>query len=247
MNILALDTATDILSAALMAGEKTYAFTADAGLKHSEILLEIIDILFKQAGIQAENLDGVACMKGPGSFTGLRIAYAAAKGLALALGIPLAAFPSLDCMAFPFPSGLILPVIDAKKHRYFAALYRGRDKLTPDLDAGAETIAENIPAVFQAHNEKTVVLTGPGADMIYEELENSLKNLYEGRFRPVLQLDPRRRGGWSTELLEIAKSGILHNNGSELLNGPEYIRGSTSSSGPGGGFRKSNADLHSMT
>jgi tRNA threonylcarbamoyladenosine biosynthesis protein TsaB len=163
-------------------------------------------------------------MKGPGSFTGLRIGYAAAKGLALARGIPLAAFPTLDCMALPFPSGLILPAIDAKKHRYFAALYRGREKLIPDMDAGVETIAAGLLDLFQKNEEKAVVLTGPGADMLYGELENFIEARCEERLYPARALDPRRRGGWSTELLKTAESSILNNNGSELLSGPEYIR-----------------------
>jgi tRNA threonylcarbamoyladenosine biosynthesis protein TsaB len=122
--ILALDTATAILSLALEAGERRWYREIDAGLGHSELLVETADSLLKGAGLGPGDLEALACMGGPGSFTGLRIGFSAAKGLALGLDLPLIACPTLDRMASPrspWP-GLVIPLIDANTGRIFTAL-----------------------------------------------------------------------------------------------------------------------------
>ena len=101
MNLLAIDTATEQFSVALAAGTDTAApaswlFEADAGLRHSELVMDIVDMLMDKAALKPPDLSGVVCMGGPGSFTGLRIGFAIAKGLALSLSIPFAAIPTLD-------------------------------------------------------------------------------------------------------------------------------------------------------
>ena len=143
MNLLAVDTAASTLSVALAAGEDTWLFEAAAGLRHSELLIDSIDMLTRKAGLKPEDLNGVACMGGPGSFTGLRIGFSLAKGLALSLGIPFAAIPTLDCMALPFSAwpGMVVPVIDAKNNSFFCALYRGNERISPYMDAEAAEIA----------------------------------------------------------------------------------------------------------
>ena len=153
MNILAIDTATSILSIAVSSAEGIRHFEVDAGLRHSELLMDLADMVMKTAGLEASDLELVACMRGPGSFTGLRIGFAAAKGMALALGIPLVSVPTLDCMAAPCAvwPGLVIPVIDAKKHRFFTALYRGGQRLTEYLDAEPDEIARAIKSAAIHH------------------------------------------------------------------------------------------------
>jgi tRNA threonylcarbamoyladenosine biosynthesis protein TsaB len=242
-NILALDTASATLSAALSAGEEIWYFEADAGLRHSELLMEIVDALFGKAGMDRADLGAVACMKGPGSFTGLRIGFAAAKGIALALGIPLLTAPALDCMAAPlsFWPGIVLPAIDAKKNSFFAALYSGGSRLCPDMDAEASAIARALgrergaglrdpgPA---AGKPCPVILTGPGAGLLASRLEA----LPGGEAAPEFRVDPLCRRGRAGELLKLAKDAFLINNeGETVFSGPEYIRPSDAElkSGPG--------------
>jgi tRNA threonylcarbamoyladenosine biosynthesis protein TsaB len=218
-NVLALDTSAAALSAALSAGEQTWYFEADAGLRHSELLMEIVDTLFGKAGMERGDLDAVACMKGPGSFTGLRIGFAAAKGIALALGIPLVTAPTLDCMAASLSvwPGIVLPAMDAKKNSFFAALYSGGLRLCPDMDAEA-------PLIARAVMEKTpcpVILTGPGADL----LASRLGSLFIRQGEAALCVDPLCRRGRAGELLKLAKDTFLLNNEiDEVFSGPEYIR-----------------------
>jgi tRNA threonylcarbamoyladenosine biosynthesis protein TsaB len=214
--ILALDTATAILSAALVSGERSWYRELDAGLGHSELLMETADSLLKGAGLNGGDLDAVACMRGPGSFTGLRIGFSAAKGIALALDIPLIACPTLDCMAYPWSPwpGPALPVIDAKKGRFFCALYRGGRRISEEMDAEPGAIWERA-----ASCEGPVLLTGPDAPLF-------LSRLGEGaRLRDRIRLDPLCRGGRARELAAVAKETMIMNNGKgDVFAGPEYLR-----------------------
>jgi tRNA threonylcarbamoyladenosine biosynthesis protein TsaB len=175
--------------------------------------MEWVDRLFSSAGMKPQDLELVVCMKGPGSFTGLRIGFAAAKGLSLALGIPLAAIPTLDCMAHGLSiwPGLVVPVIDAKKGCFFSALYRGGKRLSDYLDADPETLFLAIEGRKLSPTE-TAVITGPGAELFLPPREQS------GVF-----VDPLFSKGRSLEMLQIAAKGnIIEYVGIE--SGPLYLR-----------------------
>ena len=194
MKILAIDTATAVLSLALKTETDSWYFEADAGLRHSELVMDGIDLLMGKAGLHPADLSGVACMGGPGSFTGLRIGFSLAKGLALALGIPFVPVPTLDCVAYPFAAwpALALPAIDAKKNAFFCALYRDGRRLGQALDAEPAEIAAAIRAAL-CSGESTpnprlypVLLTGPGAEQLYERLRPECAAFLPGdALRPV--------------------------------------------------------------
>ena len=231
MNLLAIDTATDRFSVALAtrrdtsngnvsSGMDTWVFEADVGLRHSELVMGCIDMLFKTAAREPGDLGGIVCMGGPGSFTGLRIGFSTAKGLALSLGIPFASIPTLECMAWPFRSlpGIIVPVIDAKKQAFFCALYRDGKRLCPDMDAQPEAIARAIAGVLspQPKNESynQVLLIGPAAKMLHEKIGTDIINVGEGL-----------QWGNAETLLHIAnETDLITNNDKNLSAGPEYIR-----------------------
>jgi tRNA threonylcarbamoyladenosine biosynthesis protein TsaB len=215
MNILALDTASSILSVALASGDGIRYMETDAGLKHSEILMEMVDTLTRAAAMESRDLELVACMRGPGSFTGLRIGFAAAKGLALALGIPLVSVPTLDCMAAPYAvwPGLVIPAMDAKKQRFFTALYRGNERLSEYMDAEPGDIA----AAVNAAADGPILLTGPDAPLLLPRLEALL-----GKGR--LSLDPAHRHGKARELLALAEKDFLIGKTDTPFSGPEYLR-----------------------
>ena len=218
MNILALDTAAQVLSAAL-ATETGISYTAiDAGRRHSELLMDSVDMLCKIAGIKPEDIDLIACMKGPGSFTGLRIGFSAAKGMALALKKPLAAIPTLDCLAYPFSiwPGIVVPAMDAKKDCFFAALYRDGQLLTDYMDASPQALAKEITLTRLSPDER-IVLTGCGADLLYSRLEAYIPLTH-------IRVDPVSKRGGARELIEIAKSIILSNSIDDIYSGPVYLR-----------------------
>ena len=113
MLILAFDTATDVATSALVSdgevlGERT---------SRAVTVLEDIDALLRQAGAHTRELEGIAVGIGPGSFTGVRIGLATARGLALALGVPVAGVSTLDALA----AGALgaLPVVDARRGEVF--------------------------------------------------------------------------------------------------------------------------------
>lgn len=103
--ILAIETSETICSAALYYSTKKY-FASAINLKHShsEKLFEIIEFLFQQAGINRDEISSVAVSGGPGSFTGLRIGMAAAKGIASGTGVPLIVVPTFEALAYQLSS-----------------------------------------------------------------------------------------------------------------------------------------------
>lgn len=225
MRVLALDTATGILSAALSSEGGLWYAEADAGMRHSELLMDMAEDLLRRAGTGPEDLEGVLCMEGPGSFTGLRIGFAAAKGLALGRNIPWAAVPTLDCMALPHSSwpGPVLPAIDAKKRSFFTALYRGGERISAYLDAEAATAAGILTKALEAGNPGPVLLTGPEGELFAEKLRRELP----ADLAALLRVDSAGRRGRARELLEIAeKTGLLAGGGNpgESPRGPLYLR-----------------------
>ncbi|MCL2762093.1 MAG: tRNA (adenosine(37)-N6)-threonylcarbamoyltransferase complex dimerization subunit type 1 TsaB [Treponema sp.] len=216
MNLLAIDTATETISVALgINGKDTWFFEVDAGLRHSELIMDSIDMLLQKAAIKPEALSGVLCMGGPGSFTGLRIGFSLAKGLALSLGLPYAAIPTLDCLAWPFSAwpGIIMPVLDAKKQAFFCALYHNGKRLCPDMDAAPAEIAR---AIADTGMPAPVLLVGPGAPILHEHLTDTV---------PGIQWGKGLRWGNAGTLLRIAQeTRIIANNTAHYANGPEYIR-----------------------
>jgi len=113
MLILAFDTATDIATSALVSdgeilGERT---------SRAVTLLEDVDALLRQAGTHTREVDALAVGIGPGSFTGVRIGLSTARGLALALGVPVAGISTLDALEAGAPGALA--VIDARRHEVF--------------------------------------------------------------------------------------------------------------------------------
>jgi tRNA threonylcarbamoyladenosine biosynthesis protein TsaB len=216
VNLLAVDAAASVLSVAVSRGKEILRAQTDAGMKHSELVMNLIDELMKKAALDPADLEGVLCMGGPGSFTGLRIGYSIAKGLALSLSIPFAPVPTLECIAFARRDcGLIVPVIEARKNAFFYAVFRGAERLMPDTDAAAGEIAETIYKKT-GENEK-ITLTGPGAAALFAVLPEKIKN--------ALVLDGEKRG-YAEELISIAKiKEIFHNDNTAFLySGPEYIR-----------------------
>jgi tRNA threonylcarbamoyladenosine biosynthesis protein TsaB len=217
MNILAMDTSATVLSAALSSQTGVWYFETDAGLRHGELLMGVIDHLLGCAGLKSTDLDLVGCMKGPGSFTGLRISFAVAKALALSLGIPMVSVPTLDCMAAPQANwpGIVLPAMDAKKGRFFTALYRKGLRESAYMDASPEDIAREISA--GAGKDVPVILGGPAADLLLDKLTPFFD---PDRFC----VDPLGKRGKGRELLEIIQKTGTEGTEKEVFSGPLYLR-----------------------
>lgn len=126
--ILALETATMSGSVAIVAANRCLAeFSLQTGETHSRRLLAGIDWLMQEIGIEWSTIDGVAVSLGPGSFTGLRIGLATAKGLVMASGAKLIGVSTLDGLAaqlFAAPGILVCPVLDARKKEVYSCFYK---------------------------------------------------------------------------------------------------------------------------
>ena len=215
MNILALDTATGVFSVALTTEKGLWYSEIDSGSSHSELLMECVDGLFKLSNSDASCLNLISCMKGPGSFTGLRIGFSAAKGMAMALGIPYISIPTLDCMAYPFSNwpGLVLPVIDAKKSRFFSAFYRSSIRLTDYSDLAPEEILDLLEKTRNFADEP-LLLTGPGAELLLSRFNFQLNHSI---------IFPEFNRGRAWELLQVSKSVNIKDR-TEIDLGPVYLR-----------------------
>jgi tRNA threonylcarbamoyladenosine biosynthesis protein TsaB len=123
MKIIALDTSTLTAGVAAWEGGSVRAQRRGRVTTHSDALLTMIDETLREAGWTLQGVDAVACTAGPGSFTGLRIGLATAKGLCFALGKPLVCVPSLEALAARAPDGRVAAVMDAHKQEVYAAIY----------------------------------------------------------------------------------------------------------------------------
>lgn len=163
--ILAFDCSSNELALYLRNGDDEYTEIRNIGLKHSERLLPLIDALLKEAGLTPGDLELIACAKGPGSFTGLRIAMATAKGIASATGAPVVSVLTPDYRIVGAPESLLSAVlIDAKKQRYYGRLFFRGKPISEPLDIAPEGWA----ALFASQSrrlslETPVFITGPDA------------------------------------------------------------------------------------
>src|SRR5947199_3873997 len=124
--LLALDTSTSTASVALFDGQRVVSeSTWLAGREHSTRLLVEVQIALERVGKHAEDVTGLVVARGPGSFTGVRVALSVAKGMAAGLQIPVWGVSSLDVLAFAADEVdlPVRPVVDAGPGRYAPALY----------------------------------------------------------------------------------------------------------------------------
>jgi len=127
MKVLGIESSSPVASVALVSEEKLWGeMTLNIGLTHSEQLLPLIDELLRQTKVELSELGAIAISGGPGSFTGLRIGMATAKGLAQGLNIPILSIPTLLALSFQQAGRkqLVSPVLNARKNEVYTGLFR---------------------------------------------------------------------------------------------------------------------------
>jgi tRNA threonylcarbamoyladenosine biosynthesis protein TsaB len=157
MRLFCLDTSTLAGSIALLEGEAVAAeVNVNLGRKHTERLLPGMDWMFQELSIEPREIEAIAVDIGPGSFTGLRVGLATAKGLAISLSAPIVGVSSLETLAWPlrFYPGKILALIDARKGQVFAGFFQGGDEFKP----ASEPAALDPGALLERINERTLVV-----------------------------------------------------------------------------------------
>ena len=176
MKILAIESSGLVASAAVAEDDKVLAsYTVNFKKTHSQTLLPMIDEIKKILELDLGTLDAIAVSKGPGSFTGLRIGSATAKGLCLALGKPMIEISTLEAMAYQlYPAdGIICPMMDARRSQVYTALYRFEgEKLVSIMPDSAMAVTELIDIL----NEKgeQVTFLGDGVPVYKKTVEEKL-------------------------------------------------------------------------
>lgn len=178
MKVLAIDTSSIVASAAVLDGDKLAAeYILNHRKTHSEHLLPIIEEVLESCGIDISEIDIVAVSSGPGSFTGLRIGAATAKGIAHALGVPVVGVPTLDGLAFnlPYCEAVICPIMDARRNQVYTSLYRWeQDGLCRIKNHSALAIDELLTELKAMDGR--VVFLGDGVPVHREYIKETLGN-----------------------------------------------------------------------
>ena len=170
MRILGIESSSLVASVAIVEDGVTMAeYSANFKKTHSQTLLPMIDSMVSLLGVELSTIDAIAISGGPGSFTGLRIGSATAKGLGLALNKPLIHIPTLDGTAYNMfgASGLICPIMDARRNQVYTGIYRFEKDFQVVMEQDAMDMGELIDKL-NAMGERVIFL-GDGVP-VHEKL-----------------------------------------------------------------------------
>ena len=178
MRILAVDTSSNVATAAIMDGDKLVCeFVLNNKMTHSQTIMPIIDECFKKSELTPGDIDLFAVAEGPGSFTGLRIGVTTVKGLAHAVNKPVVGVNTLEAMAYnlPFCTYIICPIMDARRAQVYNAVYKfENDELTTVKEPRAISLEELLCEIEEMGVQ--VVFLGDGVPVHKESIKEKLKD-----------------------------------------------------------------------
>ena len=224
MKILGIESAALVASVAIVDENVTIAeYTTNFKKTHSETLLPMLNEIINMTGISLKSIDAIAISGGPGSFTGLRIGAASAKGLGLALDLPLIHVPTLDAMALNIYStnALIVPIMDARRDQVYTGIYKnseGLEVLKPSMAVSIDELLEELKLMNENHPIENTVFLGDGVPVFKEYIDNNLKLSHS--FAPA-NLNRQRASNIAILGLEMFKRGQTLS-ADEMR--PEYLR-----------------------
>lgn len=191
MKILAIDSSGLVASVAVIENDTLLAeYTVNYKKTHSQTLLPMLDEVKKMTELDLESLDAVAIAAGPGSFTGLRIGAATAKGLCLALNIPLIPVPTVDALAYNLAgsASLVCPLMNARRNQTYTGIYQFEgNEMTVLREQCVLSLEEIIEELNQ--REGSVVFLGDGLSVFEEQIKGLCKLPY--RFAPAHMREQR--------------------------------------------------------
>jgi universal bacterial protein YeaZ len=179
MRILGIETSSLVASVAIVTDDiLTAEYTVNLKKTHSQTLLPMINEIFKMLEIELDTIDAIAISAGPGSFTGLRIGSATAKGLGFALNKPLINIPTVDAMAYGIfkTKSLICPLMDARRNQVYTGIYENLSEFKIIEPQCAISIEEIISKLNELNND--VIFLGDGTPVAKELIETTLKVPY---------------------------------------------------------------------
>ncbi len=184
MKILGLDSSGLVASVAVVENDNLLAeYTVNYKKTHSQTLLPMLDEICKMIELDLESLDAIAVSAGPGSFTGLRIGSATAKGLGLALKKPLIGVPTVEGLAYNLYgiSGCICPIMDARRNQVYTGIYAFENVFEKDeMVVVEDQMAIQIEELIEKLNEKNMPVTflGDGVSVYKKKIEEKIKVPY---------------------------------------------------------------------
>jgi len=200
--ILAFETSAKAASVALLEGGKLLGESyQNTGLTHSQTLLQMAEDLLKTCGKTPSDVTAVAVAAGPGSFTGVRIGVAAAKGFAWGGELPCVGVSTLEAMARSLGawSGYIVPTMDARRSQTYTAIFRAEDgfltRLEDDMAISYGELGEKIKNFAEP-----IFLVGDGAELCYNMLKEAV---------PALVLPPEHRRHQRAAGVALAAEAVL--------------------------------------
>ena len=177
MKILALDSSGLVASVAVVEDEKLLAeYTVNYKKTHSQTLLPMLDEIGRMIELDLSTVDAIAVAAGPGSFTGLRIGSATAKGLGFALDKPLISVPTVDALAYNLygTDKLVCPIMDARRSQVYTGIYEFDDRRlvvrVPQMAIGVKELADMINEMG-----RELIFLGDGVPVYQDELQALLK------------------------------------------------------------------------
>ena len=220
MKILALDSSGLVASVAVVEDDNLLAeFTVNYKKTHSQTLLPMLDEIAKMIDLDLQGIDAIAVAGGPGSFTGLRIGSATAKGLGFALEKPLIQIPTVDGLAYNLYGcqDMVCPLMDARRNQTYTGLYgftkEGMEVLAPQCAVGIDEIIGNING-----KNRPVVFLGDGVPVFRAFIEDTCKVPFS--FAPA-HLNKQRAAAVAALALVYYREGKIQ---TAAEHAPDYLR-----------------------
>lgn len=191
MRILALDSSGLVASVAVVEGdmvnEETIAeYTVNYKKTHSQTLLPMLDAVVQMTELDLNTIDAIAVSGGPGSFTGLRIGSATAKGLGLALNKPLIHIPTLEGLAYNLcgTDSIVCPIMDARRGQVYTGIYEFDGNKLIILEDQMAVSIEELGQRLRTYNKKIIFL-GDGVPVFKEMLTEHILAERDISFAPA--------------------------------------------------------------
>lgn len=220
MKVLGIDSSGMVATVAVVEDTQMLAeYTINYKKTHSQTLLPMLDEVAKMMELDLNTIDAIAVAAGPGSFTGLRIGSATAKGLGLALKKPLVSVPTLEGIAYNFCGSekVICPMMDARRSQVYTGIYEFQGNTLKVLE---DQMAVPVEEVLEKLNQtgREVILAGDGVPVYLELIEKNLKVPY---LLAPAHLNRQRAGAVAVLGIQYAKEGKLE---SAMEHQPDYLR-----------------------
>ena len=220
MKILAIESSGLVASAAIVTEDTLLAeYTVNFKKTHSQTLLPMVDEIVSMVGIDLKEIDALAVSAGPGSFTGLRIGSATAKGLGLALGKPVVPVPTTQGIAANLygAQGIICPLMDARRNQVYTGLYRYNKEGFSIVEDQMAVLVDEIIEKVNALGEPVTYL-GDGVEAFADILKE--KTTVPFSFAP-LHASKQRAGALAARAVELFRAGVMQ---SAAEHEPDYLR-----------------------